>query len=386
LPTTFDLRDRLPHSAELLTGRIAEYGELLDVVAERPGLLVVTSDPWSGTSALLGSVLERVEQPAILVDARRCRDAMDLAMAIADAAVSKLAPAAQAWWMGSGPPTDTGGLRLARTLDSRGIEPSILRFGHVDGTIALREAVEVVHTLSSDASLAIDHLGPLLSALPAQAARELLDTLRAVRQQFVSLDLILVEYPEGPMSAALGDPEHPLYLAGDHRVIRRATSASFYRDFAITRDWTDVSLELVGPSAELAAGVPALVWAVIRLAPVEPVSPAARASEGWQELRRLTATATAHQWELLRRVHPLAQPIIVAMSVGLRPHSIDANSKSVNEGLKRLREVGLAWRTELRSWVLADPLLAAWASDHAAPWAQRKSQLASTASTVRSEG
>ena len=147
-----------------------------------------------------------------------------------------------------------------------------------------------------------------------------------------------------------------------------------------------MSLELVGPSAELASGVPALVWTVIRLAPMKRGSPATRASEGWEELRQLTATATAHQWELLRRVHPLAQPIIAAMSIGLRPHSIDANSKSVNEGLKRLREVGLAWRTELRSWVLADPLLAVWARDHAAPWAQRKSQLASTASTVRSEG
>ena len=174
---------------------------------------------------------------------------------------------------------------------------------------------------------------PAPDALPARPARELLDTLRAIRQRFASLDLILVEYPEGPISTALGDPEHPLYLAGDQRVIRRATPARFYRDFAITRDWTDVSLELVGASAELAAGVPALVWTVIKLAPAKPSSPATRGSEGWQELRRLTATTTAHQWELLRRVHPLAQPIITAMSVGLRPHSIDANSKSVNEGL-----------------------------------------------------
>jgi hypothetical protein len=34
--------------------------------------------------------------------------------------------------------------------------------------------------------------------------------------------------------------------------------------------------------------------------------------------------------------------------MGIRPHSIGANSKSVNEGLKRLREVGLAWRTDRR--------------------------------------
>ena len=153
----------------------------------------------------------------------------------------------------------------------------------------------------------------------------------------------------------------------------------FVTDLAITRGWTKVPVDLIGAAAELANGVPALAWSILKLAPREPDFLPTRAFEGWQELRRLTAPMTAHQWELLRRVHPLAQPIIAAMSVGMRPHSIGANSKSVNEGLKRLREVGLAWRTDRRYWALADPLLAAWARDHAAPWAQRKSQLASTA-------
>ena len=90
MPTTSDLTDRLPHSAELLTGRVAEYGELLDAISERPGLLVVTADPWSGTSAMLRAVLDQVEQPAALVDARRCRDGMDLAMANADRGVGEL--------------------------------------------------------------------------------------------------------------------------------------------------------------------------------------------------------------------------------------------------------------------------------------------------------
>jgi hypothetical protein len=386
LPTTSEITDRLPHSAELLTGRVAEYGELLDAVAERPGLLVVTSDPWSGTSPMLGSVLDQVVPPAILVDARRCRDAMDLAMAIADRAVSEFAPAAQPWWMSSGPPSDAGGLRLARTLSSLGIAPNDLRLSTGDPTVALRKAVEVLATVSDGTTLAIDHLGPLLSALPARGARELLGTLRAIRQRFADVDLILVEYPEGPISAALADRAHPLYLAGARLRIRRATPAGFYRDFAITRDWTSVSAGLVGAAAELAAGVPSIVWSVVKFAPEVTESSVTGAFEGWEELRRLTAPMTAHQWELLRRVHPLAQPIIAAMSAGMRPHSISANSKSVNEGLKRLREVGLAWRTELRSWVLADPLLAAWARDHAAPWAQRRSQLASTASTLRDEG
>jgi hypothetical protein len=386
LPTTSDITDRLPHSAELLTGRVAEYGELQTAIVERPGLLVVTSDPWSGTSAMLRSVLQDAEQPAIAVDARRCRDAMDLAMAIADRAVGEYAPAAEAWWMSTAPPSDTEGLRLARTISSLGVEPDDLRVGSGDGTRALRQAVELLSTLRNDAILAIDHLGPLLSALPAPDARHLLGTLREIRQGFASIDLILVEYPEGLIGASIADEGHPLYLAGQRLRIRRAHPSRFVTDLAITRGWTKVPVDLIGAAAELANGVPALAWSILKLAPREPDLLPTRAFEGWQELRRLTAPMTAHQWELLRRVHPLAQPIIAAMSVGMRPHSIGANSKSVNEGLKRLREVGLAWRTDRRYWALADPLLAAWARDHAAPWAQRKSQLASTASTVRSEG
>lgn len=386
MPTTSDITDRLPHSAELLTGRVAEYGQLQTTVAERPGLLVVTSDPWSGTSPMLRSVLEDIEYQAVLVDARRCRDALDLAMAIADRAVAEFAPAAEPWWMGSAPPSDAGGLRLARALSSLGLEPDDLRLGLAEGTRALRLAVEVLASLSDNAILAIDHLGPMLTALPAEAARELLGTLRAIRQQFTALDLVLVEYPEGPIGAALADDSHPLYRAGVRLRIRRAHPSRFVTDLAITRGWTKIPVDLIGAAAELANGVPALAWSIVKLAPAEPDFLPTRAFQGWQELRRITAPTTAHQWELLRRVHPLAQPIIAAMSVGMRPHSIGANSKSVNEGLKRLREVGLAWRTERRYWALADPLLAAWARDHAAPWAQRKSQLASTASTVRSEG
>jgi hypothetical protein len=240
--------------------------------------------------------------------------------------------------------------------------------------------------LTDGAILAIDHLGPLLSALSTVRARELLGTLRAVRQQFPMVDLAVVEYPEGPIGAALADERHPLYLAGTRVRLRRAHPSQFVSDLRTTSEWTELPANVLPPAADLANGVPSLAWNIVKLAPAEPEFLPTRAFEGWQELRRLTAPMTAHQWELLRRVHPLAQPIIAAMSVGMRPHSIGANSKSVNEGLKRLREVGLAWRTERRYWALADPLLAAWARDHAPPWAQRKSQLASTASTVRSEG
>jgi hypothetical protein len=386
LPTTSEITERVPHSAELLTGRLAEYSELLDTLSERPGLLVVTADPWSGTSAILSSVVDQLALSAVFVDARRCRDATDLAMEIADRTVWKLVPEAATWWSTSRPPSDRAGLRLARMLSTRGLDPDTLRLGVGDGARLLHEAAELFSVLSEGGMLVIDHLGPLLSAMSAVDARELLATLRAIRQKHTSIDLVLVEYPEGPIGAALRDEGHPLYLAGTRLRIVRAQPSEFAADLETTRNWTQLPAEVLPPAAELARGIPALAWSIVKLAPVQPDFLPTRAFEGWQELRRLTAPITAHQWELLRRVHPLAQPIIAAMSVGMRPHSIGANSKSVNEGLKRLREVGLAWRTERRYWALADPLLAAWARDHAAPWAQRKSQLASTASTVRAEG
>jgi hypothetical protein len=382
---TSDVTERLPHSAELLTGRVTEYGELLDSLAEHPGMLVLSADPWSGTSALLQSAAADLEN-AIIVDARRCRDALDLAMAIADRAVGEFAPDGDAWWASAGPPSDAAGLRLSRTLGARGVDVEDLRLGAGEGTRRLREAMELVATLGGEAILVIDHFGPMLSALPARDSHQLLATLRASRQEHTAVDVVLVEYPEGPISAALSDENHPLYRAAARLRIRRAPPSRFVTDLAITGGWTKVAVELIGAAAELASGVPALAWSIIKLAPPEPDFAPTRAFEGWQELRRLTTPTTAHQWELLRRVHPLAQPIIAAMSVGMRPHAIGANSKSVNEGLKRLREVGLAWRTEKRSWALADPLLQAWARDHAPPWATRRSQLASTATTIRSEG
>ena len=370
---TSDIVERLPPDGELLTGRVVEYGELLDSLAERPGLLVLTADPWSGTSALLRSGLDQLNEAAMIVDARRCRDALDLAIAIADRSIGALASDAEAWWTGSGPPSDAAALRLSRALGANRLDVEDLRTGAGEGTRRLRESIALLAVLSPDALLAIDHLGPLLSALSVQHRLELLGTLRASRQEHPGVDLVLVEYPEGPVSAALGDERHPLYRAGARLRIRRASPLRFVSDLAITRPWTDVPVDLIGAAAELAGGVPALAWAIMSLAPTGGDSQPARALEGWLRLRRLTAPTTAHQWELLRRVHPLAQPITAAMSVGVRPHAIGANSKSVNEGLKRMRELGLAWRAEARSWTLADPLLAAWVRDHPPPWARRRS-------------
>jgi hypothetical protein len=68
-------------NAEGLTGRIAEYQELLDVLDQRPGLTVISGDPWSGTSALLATVIDELHGTRVLVDARSCADSRDLAMA-----------------------------------------------------------------------------------------------------------------------------------------------------------------------------------------------------------------------------------------------------------------------------------------------------------------
>jgi hypothetical protein len=360
-------------NAEVLTGRLAEYGELLDVLAERPGLTVISADPWSGTSDLLAPAIAELPGARVSVDARACADSLDLAMAIADTAVTQLAPDAAAWWMRTAPPASAAGLRLSRALSERGVDLDDLRLGSGLGEERLQEAIDLLVALAEgDAILAIDHLGLMLSALPAQKARELLGELRAARQRHPGLDLVLVEHPDGPASAALADSGHPLYRAGQLVRFRRPRPARFVEDLAITRPWTDARVELIGAAAELAGGVPALTWRVIELAPPEGEDAPTRALAGWRRLRRMTTAQTARQWDLLRRVHPIAQPVVAAMSVGLRPHAVAANSKSINDALSRLRQLGLAWQPEERRWALGDPLLASWVRDHAPPWAARR--------------
>lgn len=68
----------------------------------------------------------------------------------------------------------------------------------------------------------------------------------------------------------------------------------------------------------------------------------------------------------------IAQAVVAAMGVGLRPHAVAANPKSINDALSRLRELGMAWQPEPRRWALGDPLLAAWVRDHAPPWTARR--------------
>ncbi len=124
-------------------------------------------------------------------------------------------------------------------------------------------------------------------------------------------------------------------------------------------------------AAELAAGVPALIWRTVDIAP-RTGKHAVRATAGWQRLREMTSPSVGQPWDLLRRVHPSAQTLVAAISLGLAPHSIPAASKTAADGLNRLRDVGVAWQPESRRWAIADPLLAAFARQHAPPWVKRR--------------
>lgn len=361
-------------SGRLLTGRVSEWGELLELLSERHGLTVIVSDPWSGTSALLEQATREVETPVILVDARRCGDSLDLAMAVADGAVGTLDADASAWWVGAAPPNSTAGLRLSRRLSEQGIDLDDLRHGSGRGDQRLREAVELLVALADEPpKLVIDHLGRMLATMRAGEAREILDALRALRQRHRELDLILVDHPGGPIATALSDEDHPLYLAGRVIRFRRPTPERIVSDLIITKPIVDVQVELLRAAAELASGVPELTWKAIDAAPRSGADPASRAVAGWNTLREASEGSVRREWDLLRRVHTSAQPVAAAMSLGLKPHSVPAASKSVNDALNRLRDVGLAWQPEERAWVLADPLLGAWARRNAPPWMTRRS-------------
>jgi hypothetical protein len=362
--------------SQLLTGHVAEWNELLVLLEERRGLTVIVADPLSGTSALLASALEHHTLPSVLVDARRCGNPLDLAMAVADGAIAVLTPDATAWWMGAAPPSSAAGLRVSRLLNEHGLDPQALRSGEGQDVSRLLEALELTTALADGpVTLAIDHLGYMLANLRDTASREVLGALRAARQQTSSLDLLLVDHPDGPISQALSDQQHPLYRAGERLRIRRPSPTRVVEDLAITRPLVKAPAALLRGAAELAAGVPALTWQAIAMAPSDGENPA-RALSGWESLRRATAVSVRREWDLLRRVHPAAQTIVGAVSVGLKPHNAPAASKTVDDGLNRLRDVGMAWQPAERTWAIADPLLSAYAREHAQPWALRRRSFA----------
>ncbi|MDQ3677892.1 MAG: hypothetical protein M3401_14035 [Actinomycetota bacterium] len=357
---------------QLLAGHTATWGELLERLKERRGLTVLVADPLSGTSALLAAALEHSGQRYVAVDARRCADTLDLAMAIADAAIGALAPEANAWWLGAAPPASTAGLRVWRALSDRGVNPDELREGEADGATRLDQALDIIAIFAPEAAvLAIDHLGSTLSNIRAGPAREILAALRAARQRHNNLDLILVDQPQGPISDALSDADHPLYRAGERLRVRRPSPSRMIDDLVIVKPLVRKPIGLLRVAAELTAGVPALTWQVVALASADG-DDAARAVAGWSALRRANAVSVRQEWDLLRRVHPAAQTLVAAISLDLKPHSVPAASKTVDDGLNRLRDVGLAWQPAERTWAIADPLLAAFAREHAPPWALRR--------------
>lgn len=368
--------------ASLVTGRVAEWGELLGILEERHGLTVIVSDPRSGTSGLLRAAVAQGGSSRILVDARACGDSLDLAMSVADAAVGALAPEALAWWLDAAPQSSSAGLGLWRALREHGIPSEGLRSGDGHGEDCLSAALELLVALADEAAtLVIDHFGQMLAAMRGRAARNLLALLRAARQRHHDLDLVLLDHPDGVIVEALAHVDHPLYQAGGQLRFTRPTPRRIVDDLAITRPLTDVPAELLRAAAELAAGVPELTWQAVAMTPTNGAGDATRALAGWHALRAACEPSTRHTWDLLRRVHPSAQSVATAISLGLKPHTLPAASKTVNDALTRLRDAGIAWQPAERTWAISDPLLAAWAREHAPPWAHRRS--ASAAARAR---
>lgn len=347
-----------------VTGLLDEYRALQAQLSEQPGLLTIRADPWSGTSALLPTALDGLEYSAILADARPCATVGELAQRIASAAIASRAPQASRWWEHRSL-SDTDGLRLGHTLHRKGLDAERLRQGDGPDSRLLADALRMACVLGDGPTLvAVDHLDRLLDRLEEKAARECLEVMRAVRQALPDLQLLLIGRPRGPVQRALQDPEHPLYRAGQSIDIRRPGPQRFIDDASHREpSTTGVASDLLGAAAELAAGVPFLTWQIIDLAAGEGAAPQ-RALHGWRRLRALTDAQTGQSFDLLARVHPLAQQVVAAISIDGQPYKLAANNKRISDALARLRQLGVAFQPRERTWALANPLLLEWARDH----------------------
>jgi hypothetical protein len=342
---------------------ISEYQELATSLAEYPDLLVVETDPLSGTSALLASALEDVERPVVAVDARTAGDELDLAMLIATAAVKLFKPRAASWWNGTSA-ADTEGLQLSRRLAGRGIELEPLRVG--TGRGQLRHALELAGELcEGQGLLAVDHLDDLLVRLSQSAAREVLGVLRAEHQRADSMQQLLVGRTGGQLASALHQHDHPLYRAGSVLQIRRPRPQRFVDDLAIGRPWTKAHPVVIGTAAELAAGAPAYVWRTVDAASKQAGEHRERAFKAWRTIQDVTEPSTAQQFRLLGSVHRAAPTVVCAIAKGLGPYELKLNPKSINDAISRMRARGQVFSPEKQRWAVSDPLLAAWARDHA---------------------
>lgn len=359
----------------LLTGHVAEWGQLIARLEERHGLSVLVADPLSGASGLLAAALQQDARPGLMVDARICAGPRDLASAIGDAAVAALASEAHSWWVGQAPIGSTAGLRLSRLLRDHGIDPDPLRLTAGRAPQPIATALEIASLLAEGpVTVIIDHLGGMLASLRDIQARQILEEIRTSRQRLSSLDLMLVDHPHGRIAQALDDPDHPMFLAGEVLRLERPTPQRIVEDLAITRPLVKVRVGVLRVAAELAAGVPSLTWQAIEMAPGDVDSPPAAGVAGWSALRRANETSVSQSWDLLRRVHPAAQKVTAAIAVGVRPHATQLAPKTVDDALNRLRDVGMAWQPAERTWAVADPLLAAYARDIVPAWTIRRRQ------------
>jgi hypothetical protein len=365
----------LSPSAQALTGHLAEHSELATRIGERAGLTVIASDPCSGTSALLASLVGDQAQ-AVLVDCRGAQDTLDLATVVADAAIVKLEPDAYSAWLDADLYGSAAGRVLSRRLSPRGVDLEELHQASGPGLQRLRDAFELVTVLASSPVVVLDHLGSMLAAQSKNERDHLVSELRALRQAHNDLDLILVEHAVvGLLGRAILSASHPFYQAGQVVRIRRPSPARLVSDLVITRAWTSVPAELLREAAELAVGVPALTWRIVELAAAEAHDdPAQQAFAGWQKLRELTEPSIARQWDTLRRLHPSAPHLAAVLSLDLPPYTtVPASKKTVNDGLRRLGTIGLVWQPKPRQWSLSDPLLAGYAREHAPRWIGHRS-------------
>jgi hypothetical protein len=360
--------------ARWLIGLMSEHQELAITLAENPDLLVIESHPLSGTSALLAIALGDLDRPVLALDARTAGDGRDLAMAIATAAVTQFAPRAASWWNGTSV-VDPEGLRLSRRLAIRGIDIEQLRTGTGAASERLRHALELVGDLFGQPGLlAIDHLDDLLERVSRPAAREILGTLRAEHQRFGSAQQLLVGRVDGQLASALRDREHPLYRAGSILQIRRPKPRRFVDDLAVGRPWVKAPADVISTAAELAGGAPPYVWRVVHSAGTTPGEHPNSVVAAWRALRDITEPSTAQQFRLLGSVHRAAPTVVCAIASGVGPYELPLNPKSVNDALTRMRARGQVFSPEKQRWAVSDPVLGAWARDHAPIAIRRRAQ------------
>ena len=125
-------RCRIPAFVALRRKILRHREAILAAIDEATGLTVLSCVPASGTSSLLTAAAEDARHPCLLVDASRCRDSLDLGMAIADAAVRVLAQVGVEGLGDVGVPRLGDGFDAQRLLEDRHLPVN----GRVDVTHA----------------------------------------------------------------------------------------------------------------------------------------------------------------------------------------------------------------------------------------------------------